>query len=207
MDKVMNSMKRYSAVYKILVIGDSGVGKTALLMRLCEERYESITKYTIGVDYMTKVVIVDNKSIKLQIWDTAGQERFKTLTNVYFRGAAGAIVVYDVTNRESFENVQSWMKNISSQGPQIKVVLIAHKNDLDYERRVTSEEGVELARHYQCPFFEASSKTGINCTEAFTVLVKNIIASAQFDGNESPDMVLGSSVGSMGNTKKRTCCS
>lgn len=130
---------------------------------------------TIGVDFKIKTVDVDSKQIKLQIWDTAGQERFKTITSSYYKGAHGIIVVYDITDRESFSNIQTWMAEVEKHAcDNISRILVGNKCDLETSRQVSFEEGQELADHYNVRFMETSAKDSKNVEQAFTLMTREI---------------------------------
>ena len=134
-------------LFKMLLIGNSGVGKSCLLVRYAENSFNENFFNTIGVDFKIKTISLDNQNIKLQIWDTAGQERFRTLTASYYRGAHGIIVVYDVTDRDTFENVRQWMQEIDKFATDnVCKVIVGNKCDLDDSRKVSTEEGEELAK-------------------------------------------------------------
>lgn len=162
-------------VFKVLIIGDTNVGKTALLRRFCDGDYPTTFISTVGIDYKTRVISLDEESVKLQIWDTAGQERFRTLTNAYFRGAAGAVLLYDITSRPTFSNVVGWMDSVMEHGAQnIRLAVVGNKLDLDDDREVSIDEGKKLADNFDCLFFESSAKEGTNCNTIFTQLAQEI---------------------------------
>mmetsp|Transcript_73826 Transcript_73826/g.102541 ORF Transcript_73826/g.102541 Transcript_73826/m.102541 type:complete len:144 (+) Transcript_73826:30-461(+) len=143
---MMASNQEYDYLFKMLLIGNSGVGKSCLLLRYAENSFNENFFNTIGVDFKLKTIRLEDQTIKLQIWDTAGQERFRTLTASYYRGAQGIIIVYDVTDRETFENVRTWINEIEkySQANVCKI-LVGNKCDMEDKRQVTKEEGEELA--------------------------------------------------------------
>ena len=143
----MESPDQPDFLFKMLLIGNSGVGKSCLLVRYAENSFNENFFNTIGVDFKIKTISLDNQNIKLQIWDTAGQERFRTLTASYYRGAHGIIVVYDVTDRDTFENVRQWMQEIDKFATDnVCKVIVGNKCDLDDSRKVSTEEGEELAK-------------------------------------------------------------
>lgn len=162
---------------KLLMIGDSGVGKTCLLLRYANDSFSPTFITTIGIDFKIKTIELDDKVIKLQIWDTAGQERFRTITTSYFRGAQGILLVYDVTDRGSFENIQNWVGQIQNHAENfISKVLIGNKCDVDEsQRQVSEEEGRKLAEEFNIEhFFEASAKQDINVKGAFEAVAKQV---------------------------------
>jgi len=162
-------------LFKLLLIGDSGVGKSCLLLRFSDGTFNESFISTIGVDFKIKTIELDGKKIKLQIWDTAGQERFQTITSSYYRGAHGIILVYDITDPRSFDNINKWLKEIDthSGGPVLKL-LVGNKCDLEAQRAVPVAKGQELANTLQIPFIETSAKSVIRVDEAFLTLIKNI---------------------------------
>merc|ERR1712196_103156 len=140
-------------------MGDSGVGKTCLLLRYANQSFSPTFITTIGIDFKIKNIELDGKRIKLQIWDTAGQERFRTITTSYFRGAQGILLCYDVTDRKSFDNVNVWMEQIAEHADDnVCKILIGNKMDKEDDRQVTQAEGENMAKKYGIPFFETSAK-------------------------------------------------
>lgn len=174
----MNAGDTHDYLFKVLLVGDSGVGKSCLLMRFTSDRFDDVTTSTIGVDFRVKFMQLGDKQIKLTIWDTAGQERFRTLTSSYYRGAQGIIFVYDVCRRETFEDLEKvWMKEVdvySNIEDAVKMV-VANKVDLEAQREVTSQEGHDFARHHGCLYVETSAKTNIAVAQAFEELVHKIM--------------------------------
>jgi len=158
----------YDFLFKILIIGDSGVGKSALLVRYCDDTFNDTFISTIGVDFKIKTIEVEGKNIKLQIWDTAGQERFRTITSSYYRGSHGVILVYSVTDRASFANVEKWVLEVDRYATNsVKKLLVGTKSDLSNQRVVSTEEGQALADRLKIPIIETSAKTSANVNEAF----------------------------------------
>ncbi|KAK6467138.1 ras-related protein Rab-13 isoform X1 [Huso huso] len=168
--------KKYDFLYKLLLIGDSGVGKTCLIIRFAEDNFNSTYISTIGIDFKVKTVEVEGKKIKLQVWDTAGQERFKTITTAYYRGAMGIILVYDITDEKSFENIQNWMKSIKENASVgVNKMLLGNKCDIENKRKVPRETGEKLAKDHGIRFFETSAKSSINVEESFVELARDIL--------------------------------
>ena len=164
-------------VYKVLLIGDSTVGKTCFLLRYCDKTFQDAHLSTIGLDYRLKSMTLKNKkNIKLQIWDTAGQDRFRAITKNYYKGANGIILIYDVTNLQTFENVKNWITQIREEANKNVVIFLAgNKADLPEESRaVQKEDGQKMAEEYNIPFQETSAKEGINVNETFQELVEKI---------------------------------
>ena len=166
----------YDEKIKLMVLGDSSVGKSSILTKYCKNQFLSKYITTIGIDFQIKYLNINNKRIKVQIWDTAGQERYRVVTKNYFNSSNGFVIIYDITNRVSFNNINNWMEQIESLvGKDVKCILFGNKNDLDNKRDVQIEEGEELAKKYNCPFFETSAKEGNNIEEGFKEIVMEII--------------------------------
>jgi len=162
-------------LFKLLLIGDSGVGKSCLLLRFSDGTFNESFISTIGVDFKIKTIELDGKKIKLQIWDTAGQERFQTITSSYYRGAHGIILVYDITDPRSFENIHKWLQEIETHsGGAVLKLLVGNKCDLESQRAVPTAKGQEFADSLQIPFIETSAKDVVRVDEAFLMLIKNI---------------------------------
>jgi len=165
----------YDYLFKLLLIGDSGVGKSCLLLRFADDTYTESYISTIGVDFKIRTVELDGKTIKLQIWDTAGQERFRTITSSYYRGAHGIIVVYDVTDSESFNNVKQWLHEIDRYASEnVNKLLVGNKADLTSKRAVTFDQGKEFADSLGIEFLETSAKNATNVEKAFMTMAAQI---------------------------------
>eukprot|EP00271_Cylindrocystis_brebissonii_P005166 TRINITY_DN17113_c0_g1_i1.p1 TRINITY_DN17113_c0_g1~~TRINITY_DN17113_c0_g1_i1.p1 ORF type:complete len:209 (-),score=32.71 TRINITY_DN17113_c0_g1_i1:215-841(-) len=167
----------FDHLFKLLLIGDSGVGKSCLLLRFTSDAFDDMSP-TIGVDFKLKLLTLDGKRLKLTIWDTAGQERFRTLTSSYYRGAHGIILVYDVTKRETFTDLSEiWLKEVEmySTNPDCVMMLVGNKVDQESMRQVRREEGVAFARQHGCLFLECSAKTRLNVQQCFQELVRKIL--------------------------------
>eukprot|EP00794_Sanderia_malayensis_P019456 gene19456-21379_t len=173
----MATRRDFDVTYKVLVLGEASVGKTALIQSYTEKDrpFDPMLLPTIGIDFRTEFTTIDGLRIRTQIWDTAGQERFRTMNKMYFRGAKGTLLVYDVTNRSSFNQVRNWMQDLKQFDlDNEEVILLGNKIDLDHLREVPSHEGKTIARKYGIQFMETSAKTRENVTEAFQQLVYNM---------------------------------
>ena len=160
---------------KIIVVGDSGVGKTNLINRFATDKFDTNSKATIGVEFVYKTLKIGKEVIKVEVWDTAGQERYRSITSSYYKGARGAIIVYDITNDDSFHNVESWMNEVVKKGKKdIQFLLLGNKSDLVNDRLVSEEKGIEKARELNMRLFEASALDKTNVNEAFNYLIKEI---------------------------------
>jgi small GTP-binding protein len=158
---------RFDYSLKIVVIGDSGVGKTCLLLRFVHEQWEPDSQPTLGVEFLAKVVETERHLIQLQLWDTAGQELFRSVTRGYYHGSAGALLVFDVTARDSFASVERWLRDVREVArPDLATVLIGNKTDLDGRREVSEEEARAYAERNRMLYFETSAKTGENVAGA-----------------------------------------
>ncbi|KAG8235471.1 hypothetical protein J437_LFUL014101 [Ladona fulva] len=165
----------YDYLFKLLLIGDSGVGKSCLLLRFADDTYTESYISTIGVDFKIRTVDLDGKTIKLQIWDTAGQERFRTITSSYYRGAQGIIIVFDCTDQESFTNVKNWLEEIDRYAcDSVNKLLVGNKCDLTQKRVVSYAQAKEYADQLGLPFLETSAKSSTNVEQAFLTMAAEI---------------------------------
>jgi len=169
----------FAYLFKYIIIGDTSVGKSCMLLQFTDKRFQPVHDITIGVEFGARLITVDDLQIKLQIWDTAGQESFRSITRSYYRDAAGALLVYDITQRESFNHLSRWLEEARSNGnANMTIMLIGNKCDLEHRRAVSTKEGEEFAAEHGLYFMETSAKTSANVDEAFTVtagaIYKNI---------------------------------
>ncbi|TPX47672.1 hypothetical protein SeMB42_g03241 [Synchytrium endobioticum] len=165
----------YDYLIKLLLIGDSGVGKSCLLLRFSDDSFTPSFITTIGIDFKIRTIELDGKRIKLQIWDTAGQERFRTITTAYYRGAMGILLVYDVTDERSFNNIRNWIRNIEQHASEgVNKILVGNKCDMLEKKVISKEQGQALADEYQIKFLETSAKSNIGVEEAFFSLARDI---------------------------------
>jgi Ras-related protein Rab-8A len=166
----------YDELIKLLLIGDSGVGKSCLLLRFSDDTFTTSFITTIGIDFKIRTIELDNRRIKLQIWDTAGQERFRTITTAYYRGAMGILLVYDVTDESSFNNIRNWIRNIELHASDnVNKILVGNKADMDESKRaVPTAKGQALADEFGIKFFETSAKTNLNVENVFFTIARDI---------------------------------
>ncbi|KAI0797869.1 GTP-binding protein ypt1 [Abortiporus biennis] len=165
----------YDYLFKLLLIGDSGVGKSCLLLRFADDTYTESYISTIGVDFKIRTIELEGKTVKLQIWDTAGQERFRTITSSYYRGAHGIIVVYDVTDNDTFTNVKQWLQEIDRYASEgVNKLLVGNKSDLTNKKVVEYSVAKEFADQLGIPFLETSAKNATNVEQAFLTMAKQI---------------------------------
>ncbi|KAL2526976.1 Ras-related protein RABD2a [Abeliophyllum distichum] len=198
----------YDYLFKLLLIGDSGVGKSCLLLRFADDSYLESYISTIGVDFKIRTVEQDGKTIKLQIWDTAGQERFRTITSSYYRGAHGIIIVYDVTDQESFNNVKQWLNEIDRYASEnVNKILVGNKSDLADNRAVSYDTAKAFADEIGIPFMETSAKNATNVEQAFMAMaadIKTRMASQPASSNAKPPTV---QIRGQPVAQKSGCCS
>jgi len=167
--------QNFDYMFKLLIIGNSSVGKTSFLFRYADDSFTSAFVSTVGIDFKVKTVFRQDKRVKLQIWDTAGQERYRTITTAYYRGAMGFILMYDITNEESFNSVQDWCTQIKTYSwDNAQVILVGNKCDMEDERVVSYERGKQLADQLGLEFFETSAKEKSCVDDAFFALTRDI---------------------------------
>jgi small GTP-binding protein len=173
----MNVNTGFENLIKLLTLGDSGVGKTNFIFRFIENQFTETHVSTIGFDFKSQILTLPNKKvIKLQIWDTAGQERYMSVNKNLFLRVQGILLIYDISNRESFEHITNWISNIRELCANIPIILIGNKTDLDDIRVVATSEGQQIANEHNLEFLETSSKTGINVREAFINISEKVLA-------------------------------
>jgi len=168
--------KTYDLLFKLLLIGDSGVGKTCILFRFSDDAFNTTFISTIGIDFKIKTVELRGKKIKLQIWDTAGQERFHTITTSYYRGAMGIMLVYDITQPKTFDNIAKWLRNIDEHANEdVEKMILGNKCDMEDKRMVSKERGESIAREHGIRFLETSAKANVNIERSFLDLAEAIL--------------------------------
>jgi Ras-related protein Rab-1A len=168
-------MDTYDYLFKILLIGNPSVGKSSIFSQYVDNNYYDLGVSTLGLDFKIKTIKTDNKYIKLQIWDTGGQERFKTITRSYYRGCHGIIIVFDITNRNSFDNIRNWIYEINNHSENTCNILVGNKLDLIDKREITYKEGKEFADMYDLKYIEVSASNNINIDNIFDFLSKELI--------------------------------
>ncbi|XP_070972940.1 ras-related protein Rab-15-like [Oncorhynchus clarkii lewisi] len=168
--------KQYDVLLRLLLLGDSGVGKTCLLCRFTDNEFHSSHISTLGVDFKMKTLKIDGIKVRVQIWDTAGQERYQTITKQYYRRAQGFILVYDITSSRSFQHIVKWASDVDEFAlDQVQRILVGNKADEEQKRKVPKEQGNKLAKTYGMEFFETSACTNCNINESFTRLTELVL--------------------------------
>uniref|UniRef100_A0A8C7XSI6 Ras-related protein Rab-15 n=1 Tax=Oryzias sinensis TaxID=183150 RepID=A0A8C7XSI6_9TELE len=181
--------KQYDILFRLLLLGDSGVGKTCMLRRFAEGEFDPSHISTIGVDFKMKTLEIDGIRVRVQIWDTAGQERYQTITKQYYRRAQGIVFVYDITDEPSFLHIGKWASDVDEYAPEkVQMILVGNKADNEPNRRVTKAQGSKLAEAYGMEFFEASASTSRNIKESFTRVTELVLQAYKND----VDHLLGS---------------
>ena len=210
----MTDADEYDMMIKVVLIGDSGVGKTNIMSKFLKNQFMENSKATVGVEFGSKLFIHQDHKIKAQIWDTAGQEKYKAITGAYYKGSKGALVIYDITRKETFANLEKWVNDLKTAGdPKITIIIIGNKCDLADKRQISKEEGEEKAKSFGCAFLETSAFNGENIDKAFDIMVKEIYqkfssdtgGDDQLDSNaKAEDIKLDKDKADVKNKKK--CC-
>lgn len=203
----MAAAPHFDMQIKLLMIGDSGVGKTCLLLRYANDSFSPTFITTIGIDFKIRNIELDGKRIKLQIWDTAGQERFRTITTSYFRGAQGILLVYDVTDRGSFNSIRNWVGQIQQHADvHVNKILIGNKCDMDDQRTVSYDEGKKLAQEYGIQFFETSAKNDIEVASGFIAIAREVKNRLIADGPTAVRSGVNPALQNSKAASKKQCC-
>jgi len=167
--------ENFDILYKIVIIGDSGVGKSNILSRYVRDEFSIDTKATVGVEFGSKILTLNNQQIKIQIWDTAGQEKYKSVSSIYYKGAKGALLVYDISRKETFNNINRWINEIKNNSDEnINILLIGNKCDLEEARQISQEEAFQKAKEINAGFLEVSALQAVNIEKAFMYLIQQI---------------------------------
>ena len=178
----MDDDDNYDLIFKIVLIGDSGVGKTNILTRFISNEFSLTTQATVGVEFGSKIIKKGEKLIKLQIWDTAGQERYKSITSAYYKGSKGAFVVYDISRKSTFDNVDKWIDELKNNGSEdVLIMLVGNKSDLKDKREISEEDVQKKAQLYNVAFCETSALEGKNIEYAFESLINEITKKVEKD--------------------------
>ena len=208
----MSDAEEYEMMIKVILIGDSGVGKTNIMSKYLKNQFMENSKATVGVEFGSKLFNHQGHKIKAQIWDTAGQEKYKAITGAYYKGSKGAFIVYDITRKDTFASIERWVNDLkATSDPKLTIILIGNKNDLDDKREVSKDQGEEKAKSFGCAFLETSAFSGDNLDKAFELMVKEIYE--KFSNSSSEDEEFEAvkkgedlKVEKATNKKKKACC-
>ena len=206
------SEEEYEMMVKVIIIGDSSVGKTNIMSKYLKNQFHEDSKATVGVEFGSKLFTINGHNIKAQIWDTAGQEKYKAITGAYYKGSKGAFVVYDITRKETFESVDKWVNDLLCEcDKNLTIILIGNKNDLENQRQVTKEQGEEKAKSFQLGFFEMSALTGNNLELGFNTLISEIYHKFRGEFKNKDYLYLGDAVEEIKlnndtEKEKKQCC-
>ena len=207
------SEEDYEMMVKIILIGDSAVGKTNIMSKYLRGQFQENSKATVGVEFGSKLFKIDNHNIKAQIWDTAGQEKYKAITGAYYKGSKGAFVVYDITRKETFDATDRWINDLKiSSDPKINIILIGNKSDLEDKRDVLKEQGEEKAKSFGCAFLETSAFNGDNIDKGFEMMISDIFKKFKEESLEEDDLGIiekGEDINlnkAKANNEKKGCC-
>ena len=204
--------ENYEMMFKVVLVGDSFVGKTNIMSKYLKNEFHEDSKATVGVEFGSKQFTVEGHSIKAQIWDTAGQERYKAITSAYYKGARGAFIVYDITRKQSFESVEKWVNDVTAVADKnITIILIGNKSDLEDQRQVTKEQGQDKANKLEIAFMETSAFSGENLEKAFNMMINEVYKKCHEEllAEGDVDIIEGGkdiNLESKQNEEKKKCC-
>ncbi|XP_075482255.1 ras-related protein Rab11D-like [Primulina tabacum] len=198
-----DASQKIDYVFKVVLIGDSAVGKSQILSRFARNEFSLDSKATIGVEFQTRTLVIQHKSVKAQIWDTAGQERYRAVTSAYYRGAMGAMLVYDITKRQTFDHIPRWLEELRAHADKsIVIILIGNKSDLEDQRAVPTEDAKEFAQKEELFFLETSALGATNVEEAFmtvlseifNIVTKKTLAAGEDRGSDNSSSLAGKKI-------------
>ena len=201
--------KEYDLLFKLILIGDSCVGKSNILLKYLKNQFNENSKTTVGVEFGTKNIIINNKRIKIQIWDTAGQERYRSITSAYYKGAKGVLIVYDITRKNTFDNIDKWITDLKLNGDKnICIIILGNKSDLINKREINKNDGIKKAEMYKTAFLETSALNGDNISKAFDELIEQIVINNKniFQDDNENEIDKGVNLNDEKNNNKKKCC-
>ena len=201
----METESEFEYTIKLLIVGDSSVGKTNIIYRFIENKFSQMYMVTTGMDLKTTTIDLKGKKIRIQLWDTAGQEKYRAITRNLFLKVQGFLLVYDITNRDSYNNLGLWIKLIRDEcGSHVPIIIVGNKNDLEEERAVTRTEALDFAKEEKTDYIETSSKSGENIAKAINLLAEKVLETSEL-GNEC-SFTLDNGLDVDNNKKKHKCC-
>ena len=201
--------KEYDLLFKLILIGDSCVGKSNILLKYLKNQFNKNSKTTVDVEFDTKNIIINNKRIKIQIWDTAGQERYRSITSAYYKGAKGALIVYDITRKNTFDNIDKWITDLKLNGDKnICIIILGNKSDLIDKREINKNDGIKKAEMYKTAFLETSALNGDNISKAFDELIEQIVINNKniFQDDNENEIDKGVNLNDEKNNNNKKCC-
>ena len=201
--------KEYDLLFKLILIGDSYVGKSNILLKYLKNQFNENSKTTVGLEFGTKNIIINNKRIKIQIWDTAGQERYRSITSAYYKGAKGALIVYDITRKNTFDNIDKWITDLKLNGDKnICIIILGNKYDLIDKREINKNDGIKKAEMYKTAFLETSALNGDNISKAFDELIEQIVINNKniFQDDNENEIDKGVNLNDEKNNNNKKCC-
>ena len=201
--------KEYDLLFKLILIGDSYVGKSNILLKYLKNQFNENSKTTVGLEFGTKNIIINNKRIKIQIWDTAGQERYRSITSAYYKGAKGALIVYDITRKNTFDNIDKWITDLKLNGDEnICIIILGNKSDLINKREINKNDGIKKAEMYKTAFLETSALNGDNISKAFDELIEQIVINNKniFQDDNENEIDKGVNLNDEKNNNNKKCC-
>ena len=201
--------KEYDLLFKLILIGDSYVGKSNILLKYLKNQFNENSKTTVDVEFDTKNIIINNKRIKIQIWDTAGQERYRSITSAYYKGTKGALIVYDITRKNTFDNIDKWITDLKLNGDKnICIIILGNKSDLIDKREINKNDGIKKAKMYKTAFLETSALNGDNISKAFDELIEQIVINNKniFQDDNENEIDKGVNLNDEKNNNNKKCC-
>ena len=201
--------KEYDLLFKLILIGDYYVGKSNILLKYLKNQFNENSKTTVGVEFDIKNIIINNKRIKIQIWDTAGQERYRSITSAYYKGAKGALIVYDITRKNTFDNIDKWITDLKLNGDKdICIIILGNKSDLIDKREINKNDGIKKAEMYKIAFLETSALNGDNISKAFDELIEQIVINNKniFQDDNENEIDKGVNLNDEKNNNNKKCC-
>ena len=207
----MADEEEYEMMAKIILIGDSSVGKTNIMSKYLKNQFNENSKATVGVEFGSKLFNLNGHNVKAQIWDTAGQEKYKAITGAYYKGSKGAFVVYDITRKETFDSVDKWINDLKMLGdPRLIIIIIGNKCDLEEKREILKEQGEEKAKSFGCAFLETSALSGDNIEKGFEMMINEIFKKFGISSDDQEELDIGEKGEDINlekkEEKKKGCC-